>query len=450
MTARIAPNAIVDGSYQVQEICSESGGMGTLVRIKPIGRESPVPLVMKYCREEDDESLARFKREVRLLQEFSGNSRVVETVDANLDHVPPYFVMRYYEDGDLTTLRDALVDDYELQESIFNQMIECIGELHKAKKFHRDIKPQNFLRDGDRIVISDFGLSTELNSKTAFTRSSVFWGTQGYLPPEFHNHGGFKNADAMGDVFMLGKSFYVLLTGRDPLYLVADDVPPPVFVVIERCCATDKNARYQDLASLKQSLTAAYDLLLGRVSGPARAAIILGTIRDRLKKDGQYRTEEVDDFIEQLALLDQDRRVQICFELDDDFFGVVKEEPIQPSLSIFLKSYRQMVEDASYAWSYAETIARRMEILFHGQAVSPANKTTALELAIIGAYRQNRFAAMETCQAMISSVADDDLGMRVRELILKYRDYSFVAGTEASSCKNVAIRFVLEEIRPAE
>jgi len=298
---------------------------------------------MKYCREEDEEPLARFKREVRLLQEFQGNSKVVEIVEANLNHIPPYYIMRYYADGDLTSMRDAIVDNYDLQERMLMQMIDCVAELHRANKFHRDIKPQNFLRDGDRVVVADFGLSMELNSKTAFTRSSVFWGTHGFLPPEFH-HGGFKHADAAGDVFMLGKTFYVLLTGRDPLYLVADDVPAPIFVIIERCCATNKAARYQDLPSLKQSLTAAYDVLLGRVLGPSKAVAVFGTIRDRLKKDDHYRSEEVREFVEQLALLGANHQQQICFELDDEFFSVLKEEPVQPQLERFLKVYRQMVE----------------------------------------------------------------------------------------------------------
>src|SRR5262245_40353023 len=259
MSVSIKKLSIIDKTYRIEDLCNDSGGMGALVFVTRVDQQDPFQLVMKYCREEEEEPLLRFKREVRLLQEFQGNSRVIEIVDANLDHIPPYYVMRYYADGDLTTMQKELVGNYELQESVFIQMIDSVAELHRTNKFHRDIKPQNFLRDGDRILVADFGLSMELNSKTAFTRSSVFWGTHGFLPPEFH-HGGFKHADAAGDVFMLGKTIYVLLTGRDPLYLVADDVPPPIFVIIERCCATNKTARYQDLASLKQSLTAAYDV----------------------------------------------------------------------------------------------------------------------------------------------------------------------------------------------
>lgn len=65
---------------------------------------------------------------------------------------------------------------YGAQEKCFLQMIDCVQELHTKGEFHRDIKPQNFLVEGEQIVVSDFGLSMEIGSNTAFTRSSVFWG----------------------------------------------------------------------------------------------------------------------------------------------------------------------------------------------------------------------------------------------------------------------------------
>ena len=122
------------------------------------------PLVLKYCRETDDEQLRRFRREVRLLSEFRGNSRIVQIWDQNLESDPPYFVMRYYADGDLATKAGEIRSSYEVQERYFLRMIDCVQELHARDEFHRDLKPQNFLRDGDEPVVSDLGLSTEISS----------------------------------------------------------------------------------------------------------------------------------------------------------------------------------------------------------------------------------------------------------------------------------------------
>jgi serine/threonine protein kinase len=441
----------VGGKYLVTGLCSDSGGMGTIVFVNTVNTDTSPdtpPLVLKYCKETDEEILRRFKREVRLLNEYRGNSKVVQIFDHNLEYDPPYFVMQYYPDGDLSTLGEALRADFTLQEQIFYQMIDCINELHLNGQFHRDIKPQNFLRDGDQIIVSDFGLSTELESSTAFTRSSQYWGTPGYLPPEYYV-GGFKNVDAAGDIFMLGKSFYNLLTGRGPMYLSGHDIPPALFLIIERCCVVDKNRRYQSLAELKQNLKAAYDLLLDRVEGAGKANQLLTSITDRLEKDGQYRPEEVIEFIDAFAMLYSEARIKVSFELPEKLFLVLRDAPFQAHLATFLEAYREMVENGSYSWSYAEVIADRMYMLFESEAVSDADKTFALELAVIAAQRQSRFAAMDTCTQMIKSVTDENLGIRIRDLIQRY-PYNFLTNIEPSECSSNAIGSYLSELRKAQ
>jgi len=287
---------IVDDTYRVTGVCSDQGGMGVILHVEALVKIPEFRLVLKYCRENDDEPLKRFRREVRLLGTFKGNTKVVQIYDRNLKHDLPYFVMRFYPDGDLVAHVASIKASQEAQESIFLQMIECVQQLHARDEFHRDIKPQNFLVDGDDVVVSDFGLTTEIGSDTAFTRSSAYWGTHGYIPPEFLA-GGFKHADAPGDIFMLGKTIYALLTERDPLYLVGDDIPPPIFHVIERCCAISKEHRYQSLAELKQSIVAAYDVVLGRAGGLGQVKQLLSAITDRLEQKAKYRSEEVLEFV---------------------------------------------------------------------------------------------------------------------------------------------------------
>lgn len=175
--------SVIDNRYKVEGVCSESGGMGVILFVLPLHTSLPHRVVLKYCRDNAEEQLARFRREVRVLASFEGNSRVVQIIAHNLEHDPPYFVMKYYPDGDIGCLSTTLQSSYEIQEDCFLQMIDCVQELHSRNKFHRDIKPANFLLDGRRIVVSDFGLATEIGSNTAFTRSSMWWGTHGYIPP---------------------------------------------------------------------------------------------------------------------------------------------------------------------------------------------------------------------------------------------------------------------------
>ncbi|WMS88920.1 protein kinase domain-containing protein [Pleionea litopenaei] len=283
---------LIDSRFVVKGVCSDSGGMGQVLFVEDNNEEFQGMLALKYCREEDEEYIKRFKREVRLLEGFRGNSKVVETIYSNTENEPPYFVMKYYPDGDLTNIIDEIISDLSKQEDIFNKMIDCISELHSDGIYHRDIKPQNFLLDHGEIVVSDLGLGMEPDSSSRFTSSSMFWGTHGYLPPEFQN-GGFKHADSTGDIFMLGKSIYVLLTKQNPTYLMDNGVHPALYYVIERACALDKSKRYQSLSEMKQALHLAFDVILSRGGHLGEVNQLISTIEDRLENENKYSSERV-------------------------------------------------------------------------------------------------------------------------------------------------------------
>jgi serine/threonine protein kinase len=442
------PGEIVGGKYRVDGLCSNSGGMGAVIFVTPLQTQPPFGLVLKYCRETNEEQLKRFRREVRLLGSFEGNSKVVQIVDQDLDHDPPYFVMKHYPDGDLSTLASQLQASYEVQEQVFLQLIDCLQELHSRSEFHRDIKPQNFLREGSRIVVSDFGLTTELGSGTAFTRSSVWWGTHGYIPPEFLN-GGFKHADAAGDIFMVGKTIYVLLSSREPMYLVSDGIPPPLFHIIERCCNVSKDNRYQTLADLKQSLSAAYDVLLGRAGALGKVRQVLSAIEDCLKQDQKYDAQEVSQFTEHLALLEESDQIEVCRELSGRFFSIIGQKPLAGRLPAFLAIYEKLVERQDYGWGYAETIASNMRNIFRTEDAPTGEKAHALDLAIRAAIYMNRFAAMDMCRSMVTSIRDEMLGLSIASVLLKHRD-TFIASTEPSECQSSSVRAALRQIQTSD
>ncbi len=436
---------VIDNRFEVTGLCNDTGGMGRVLLVHDRSDGPNEKLALKYCKEEDEEYIKRFRREVRLLERFSGNSKVVEVLFSNTDHEPPYFVMRFYPQGDLTNRIDALKGDLENLEMIFNLMIDCIAELHSNDVFHRDIKPQNFLIDGDRLVVSDFGLGMEPDSSSRFTSSSMFWGTQGYLPPEFQN-GGFKYADEAGDIFMLGKSFYVILTKQNPTYLMDNEIHPALFHVIERACELEKTRRYGTLAELRQALKMAFDVMLGRGGQLGEVNQLIATINDRLENEKKYRSSEVIEFIDKLQLVDEEDQIRICLDLEKPLISILTHEKLIPHLGDFLRIYRKMVENGQYGWAFAETIANNMEIIFKSEAVPVKVKSKALEIAIDAAHRMNRFAAMDTCISMITSVTDDSLGAHIANVIQE-NQHSFLTDIEPSQCKCESIRSILRTLQ---
>ena len=108
-----------------------------------------------------------------------------------------------------------------------------------------------------------------------------------------------------------------------------------------------------------------------------------------------------------------------------------------------------MVRKGNYAWEFAETIANCMQQMLHSNNPASPEKAEALGLAIDAAHRQNRFAAMRTCESMITSISDDDLANHVRPILLDRRQ-TFVKAIEPTNCQNDIIAHTLREIATAK
>jgi len=426
---------VVDNRFEITKSCSTTGGMGNVVFVSDRHNTTPQQLVLKYCKSFDQKLIRRFKREVTLLTDFRGNSKVVQIIAHNTDYNPPYFVMPYYRDGDLSKRQASLAGNPALQEKTLCDAVDCIAELHSKGVFHRDIKPQNFLQSGQDIVVSDMGLSIEIDSAaTTITSTAEAWGTFGYAPPEFRSD-GFRNPDAPGDIFMLGKTFYQLLSGRDPVYMTPTGIAPGLFHVLKRACDHTKEARFQTLGDFKQAIVSAFDIVLNRVQGANNCRSKLATIESRLSSERTYVVDEVNDFVHSLSALDDDEQDQVCQQLKADFFRVVAQAPFDALRSSLLEIYGKMVHKGNYGWSFAEQIADCIEQIFHSTNVPCDQKAIALHLAIHAAYTQNRFNAMGTCNSLVTEIVDNDLAEHVRPILLEFPD-SFLTGIEPVNCKN--------------
>jgi hypothetical protein len=169
-------------------------------------------------------------------------------------------------------------------------------------------------------------------------------------------------------------------------------------------------------------------------------------IQTRVKNENKYDVETVRRFVDLLQTLHEDDRTRVLFATDDSLFRIFMNEGIQSHLPAFLSVYGNMVERAEYSWSYAETIAGRMQVLFDAPSVATTEKLKALELAIIAADRQNRFAAMDACRAMIFSIREEGLAMRVAEMLPRFFT-TFIGNIEPENCGTQALRGLFEELK---
>jgi serine/threonine protein kinase/tetratricopeptide (TPR) repeat protein len=166
----------------------------------------------------DDEAVARFQREARLVARLE-HLHILPVYDFDGTHDPPYIVMRYLEGG---TVRDVLAQGpLPLDEVAY--LIQQVGSaLHYAHRqgiVHRDVKPANVLIDTEgNAFVSDFGIARILDESArrgkslTMTGSSV--GTPAYMAPEQIQ--GQAHVDERVDIYALGVLLFEMVTGELP------------------------------------------------------------------------------------------------------------------------------------------------------------------------------------------------------------------------------------------
>jgi serine/threonine protein kinase len=119
------------------------------------------------------------------------------------------------------TLR-AHLDDRRLQRTplpidvvvlFARQMAEALAAVHGVGLSHRDLKPENvMLSEGDRIVLTDFGLT-----RSEVVRGDNFMsGTPKYMAPEVITGSVRPGAGHLVDLYALGVVAYEMLVGVTP------------------------------------------------------------------------------------------------------------------------------------------------------------------------------------------------------------------------------------------
>lgn len=197
--------------------------------IRPIGRGSfgevwlaedtvlCINLAVKIYIALDSKGLEEFKNEFKNVRHLNHpNLLRPDYYDHNENC--PYLVMTYCPNS----LGDKVGKMSEQDVWAFIKDISAgLEYLHKMDIVHRDIKPDNILKNGQGIyVISDFGLSQKMRStlRRASARNNAnkdsMSGTVGYMAPEMFS--AKPNAVKATDIWALGATIYEVATGEMP------------------------------------------------------------------------------------------------------------------------------------------------------------------------------------------------------------------------------------------
>ncbi|HEV3236888.1 MAG TPA: serine/threonine-protein kinase [Gemmataceae bacterium] len=178
---------------------------GTVVAIKVVSEDSAKNTLL----------VERFKQEYRALKSLN-HPHIVRGLHFGVEEKTPYMVMEFV-DGE--SLGDRIERVGKLPENeaiaIIAQVAEALHLAHKNQIIHRDVKPDNILVTSSNLAkLTDLGLVKNWQSDLDLTRPSSGLGTPNFMAPE--QFGDAKHADGRCDLYSLGATLYMTITGEVP------------------------------------------------------------------------------------------------------------------------------------------------------------------------------------------------------------------------------------------
>ena len=203
------------GRYELFEKIAE-GGMGTVYKAtdKSNGQVVAIKVVPPQVAK-NPVLMKRFEQEYTVSSTLD-HPNIVRALDYGSNGSSYYLVMEYVNGASLGQRieREGKIPEREAI-TIIAQIAQALHKAHKQGLIHRDVKPDNVLVTADGVAkLADLGLVKELDTDLNLTRTGRGLGTPHFMAPEqFRNA---KNADARADIYSLGATLYMMLTGELP------------------------------------------------------------------------------------------------------------------------------------------------------------------------------------------------------------------------------------------
>ncbi|NYD47546.1 hypothetical protein BJY14_003529 [Actinomadura luteofluorescens] len=287
------PGQELNRRYRLVEVLGQ-GGMGQVWSALDLELERRVAIKLVPVDVPSDaapELLARLRREARTAGRLQ-HPGITAVYDLGRHDGAPYVVMELLDGRSFRDLLDASPGGLPVDRvvDLAIEVADALAYAHAQGLVHRDIKPGNLMAlAGGGVKICDFGIA-RLPETTAITVRGVS-GTPEYMAPE-QSPGAI---DARADMYALGRTLFVLLTGKHASSTSPDgisrelcsahpDIPPRLKRLLLRLLAVDPAER-PDAALLRDRLTALRDGLDGPTGARPLPARTRETASDRRPGD---------------------------------------------------------------------------------------------------------------------------------------------------------------------
>ena len=311
------------GRYELRRMIGE-GGMGVVFEAwdPDLARTVAVKVLrMEDALVADPEQAQRLQREGRVMAQLS-HPNVLPVFDVGITGGAVWVAMQHVKGGDLRAWL-ATPRAPEAIVAAFVQAARGLAAAHDAGFVHRDFKPSNVLVEGDRMLVSDFGLARTASTAgpapvitadtplaDTVTRDGALVGTPAYMAPEQYDGGP---VDHRADQFALCVALWEALYGERPFAghswrelaestksgkVVAPPerrerrVPPRLHGALRRGLQPDPDARWPSMHALIDALAPASRhrdrrlVALGAIGVAAAgvAAVAVVTTRDDARR----------------------------------------------------------------------------------------------------------------------------------------------------------------------
>jgi serine/threonine protein kinase len=202
------------GSYDILAKLAE-GGMGAVYKGRHrITGQTVAIKVLPPATAKNPVLLKRFEQEFNAAHQLN-HPNIVRAVEY-CGGPAPFLVMEFVEGESLGQKieREGPLPE-EVAVRILAQVCQGLHRAHKHKMIHRDVKPDNIMVTPEGVAkLTDLGLVKNADDELNLTRTGRGLGTPHFMAPEqFRNA---KNADVRCDIYSLGATLYMMVTGEIP------------------------------------------------------------------------------------------------------------------------------------------------------------------------------------------------------------------------------------------